>query len=61
VKTFTPPVIRRDSETFNGRGGVHHLTDFFVEGHLFNEVIGPLFKRQRRIQPCLFLRFVGGG
>jgi hypothetical protein len=49
VEALVPPIVPGDIQSFNGRGIVDHLRDFFFQGHPGDQVIKPLLERQAGI------------
>jgi hypothetical protein len=50
VQRFGPPVVLRHLQPRDGRGLVHHLRDLFFQRHPRDQVVDPLFERQRGIE-----------
>ena len=50
MQRFVPPIVRRNFQTRNGRGGILHLRNLLFKRHARNKIGRTFFRRQIRIQ-----------
>ena len=44
VKRFVPPVVHGNAQPVDGRGLVHHLHDFLLQGQSAQQIIDPFLR-----------------